>query len=582
MYLDALYGDDHTRVQVPLINNKVTNGQISMQDRASLVGQNLIYVSTHEDPGEPRASWAAVYSTKLNTGSTRRLTPYGVADFSPATSPSGMLTAVASFETKGWGGEIEGLVTDIYIFRTEDGSGRVKVAERGGWPSWADESSLYFHRKGDDGWWSIYKVSLGGDSPVTQRVTPPGVHAFTPAASAANKTFITVATRRPDTLFRHIEIYDLNSKKFFEVTRPISPNSNHYNPFVSPDSTMVGYHKCGASEKGRKNNRLLFEKMQTSTPEVSLFRVDGSFSSFSPNGDRFSFVNLAPNDGLGLYVINRDGSGLKQIMKGSVFSTAWDPKRDGVLYVSVGPTPASEVAKVDVLAIKIDSNGNEISRKKLTTGGGNNAFPFPSPDGKWVVFRSGRSGYKNLYIMSAERGEKDGLFRLTEGPWADTMCNWGPNGDWIAFSSDRENPGSGNFSIFMIHPNRTGLRKLVDSGPNGQANHPYFSPNGKYIAFTSDYAAVSAEPISNPQHFRPYGDIFTVKLDGSELRRLTHNSYEDGAPLWVPEFIEPNDVAGPSHGPPQCSFDDCLWLGVFPNTSQVSVDLRSTKVPCVH
>lgn len=37
-----------------------------------------------------------------------------------------------------------------------------------------------------------------------------------------------------------------------------------------------------------------------------------------------------------------------------------------------------------------------------------------------IVFRSARSGHKNLYLMDA-RGEEYGLRRLTEGPWTDTM-----------------------------------------------------------------------------------------------------------------------------------------------------------------
>ena len=37
-----------------------------------------------------------------------------------------------------------------------------------------------------------------------------------------------------------------------------------------------------------------------------------------------------------------------------------------------------------------------------------------------IVFRSARSGHKNLYLMDA-RGEEYGLTRLTAGPWTDTM-----------------------------------------------------------------------------------------------------------------------------------------------------------------
>lgn len=547
-----------------------------MKDRPSLVGEHLIYVSTHHDSGVPRTSWAAVYSTHIPTGSTRRLSPKGVADFSPAVSPAGVWTAVASYggERK-WGGEVEELGTDIYVFLTQDGSNRVKIVEHGGWPSWVDEFTIFFHRRDyDDGWWSVYKAVLPRvgrvttESVVVERVTPPGLHAFTPATSPGNDDFIALATRRPGSDYRHIELFDLKDRVFKEVTRPISPNAHHFNPFISPDGTRVGYHKCrGDGDRQNPIDHLFLENLKTPEPEISVFRIDGSFPSFSPTGDRIAYVNLP-----GLYVLNSDGSNRREVFKGNAFPTAWDPVRKGVVYTSVGPDFASESTKVDIVAINVDNDGP--SYIKLTHGGENNAFPSPSPDGKWVVFRSGRSGHKNLYIMDAFEGERAGLRRLTEGPWSDTMANWSPDGEWIVFASDRENPGSGSFELFMIHPNGTGLRKVIQSGWGGRANHPWFSPDGKSIVFTSDYAAVSAEPISNPHHYQPYGEIFIANIDGSGIQRMTHNSFEDGTPTWGATFLSPVDVARPPAGP-RCDFDDCHWLNINVQKPNAEVPVKA-------
>ena len=179
------------------------------------------------------------------------------------------------------------------------------------------------------------------------------------------------------------------------------------------------------------------------------------------------------------------------------------------------------------------------------------------------MFRSGRTGWKNLYIMGSEAGEEGGLERLTAGEWTDTMCNWSPDGDWIAFASDRHSPGRGSFELYLIHPNGTGLRKLVESGSAGRTNHPWFSPDSKSLVFTTDYSGISAEPISNPHHYQPYGEIFTVNLDGSGLTRLTHNSYEDGTPVWAPKFIRPVDSVWPVDRP-RCQFEDLHWLNDMP------------------
>ncbi|PIN07744.1 hypothetical protein CDL12_19687 [Handroanthus impetiginosus] len=556
-------------IRVLLVGDGQSNDRVSMKDRPSLVGENLIYVSTHEDPGKPRESWTAIYSTHLANGTTRRLTPKGVADYSPAVSPSGVWTAVASYGEKGWQGDIEELGTDIYVFSTRDGSNRVKVVEHGGWPSWADDSTLYFHRRGENRWWSVYRASfnirdgeIDINSVVTQRVTPPGLHAFTPAASVANKRFIAVATRRPGSPYRHVELYDVVSNKFTISTQSVTPNAHHYNPFVSPDSTRVGYHKCRGTTNDAKGNDLILENIRSPMPTMSLFRVDGSFPSYSPDGSRIAYVKLPTEpmayvDSPGLYVMNSDGSGVRTILSRITFGTAWDWKRKGVVYASVGPIFAGDSSHVDIISIDVD-NVNAIY-KTLTHGGGNNAFPSPSPDGKWVVFRSGRSGYKNLYIMDALYGERGGLRRLTEGPWTDTMCNWSPDGEWIAFSSDRENPGSDSYALFKIHPNGTGLQKVMESGSGGRINHPWFSPDGKYIVFVSDYAGVSAEPVSNPFHYQPYGDVFVIRAYGSGICRLTHNSYEDGTPAWSPKYARPTSAEWPNNGL-RCSFVDCRWL----------------------
>lgn len=532
-------------------------------------------MSTHENPGVPRKSWTAVYSTHLKTRKTLRLTPYGVADFSPSISPSGIWTAVASSGEKGWEGEIQELNTDIYVFRTEDGSDRVKVVEHGGWPCWMDDFTIYFHRKSDDGWWSVYRASFPQrgrfqpGSAVIERVTPAGLHAFTPATSAGNANFIVVATRRPASNFRHIELFDLTRNEFVELSRPIWPEKNHYNPFISPDGSRVGYHRCRGSGNAEKGSSTLFlENIKNPYPEASLFRIDGSFPSFSPDGNRVAYVGLP-----GLYVVNRDGSDRQKLFSGLAFSTAWDWKRKGVIYTSVGPVFASESTDVDIISVNVDTGE---PCKKLTLGGQNNAFPSPSPDGKWVVFRSGRSGHKNLYIMDAIEGEKGGLRQLTEGPWSDTMCTWSPDGEWIAFASDRHNPGGESFRIYLIHPNGTGLKQILHSGEGGRTNHPWFSPDSKSLVFTSDYAAVSAEPISNPHHYQPYGDIFIARIDGSGIQRLTHNSYEDGTPSWGPIPMKPVDVEElPSSS---CAFEDCQWLSIVPKNGAVA----SQKQQCAY
>uniref|UniRef100_A0A2C9U2I3 Dipeptidylpeptidase IV N-terminal domain-containing protein n=1 Tax=Manihot esculenta TaxID=3983 RepID=A0A2C9U2I3_MANES len=547
------------RVQLPLLKGET---EIAVKDKPTVTGDYLIYVSTHEDPGKPRASWAAVYSTELKKGLTRRLTPQGISDFSPAVSPSGVYTAVASYGESGWNGEAQELSTDIYVFLTRDGTQRVKIVEHGGWPSWVDDSTLYFHKRSDDQWISIYRAILpngtliSNDSVIVERVTPPGLHAFTPATSPYNNKFIAVATRRPGSDYRH----------FIELTRLVSPQSHHFNPFISPDSTRVGYHRCRGASNDKNSTHLLLENLNTTLPGISLFRVDGLLPSVSPSGDRIAYVDFP-----GIYVVNRDGSNLRQVYPDIAFSTIWDPVRPGIIYASAGPFLANASTEVDIISINVDGDAKKAyNLKKLTTNGKNNAFPSVSPDGKWIVFRSGQSGYKNLYIMDAVKGEKAALRRLTDGPWTDTMSNWSPDGEWIAFTSTREKPGAGIYELYMIHPNGTGLRRLVPSGLGGRSTHPYFSPDGKTIVFTSDHAGISAEPISYPDNLNAYGEIYT---------RLTHNPFDDGTPVYSPTYFKAEDLEWKVNRP-DCSFKDCDWLNGKPSSKSLVRALQTSGPQC--
>ncbi|KAG0452508.1 hypothetical protein HPP92_024887 [Vanilla planifolia] len=111
--------------------------------------------------------------------------------------------------------------------------------------------------------------------------------------------------------------------------------------------------------------------------------------------------------------------------------------------------------------------------------------------------------------MNAVEGESAGIYRLTDGQWIDTMCN----------------------CLLMengLPLRRTGMT-LKEEG--GRANHPWFSLDPRAWVFTSDYAGVSAEPISNPHHFQPAGEFFTVNI---RIWRpgVSHNAYEDGT--WAP------------------------------------------------
>ncbi len=117
--------------------------------------------------------------------------------------------------------------------------------------------------------------------------------------------------------------------------------------------------------------------------------------------------------------------------------------------------------------------------------------------------------------------------------------------------------------MYYIHPDGTGLHEVLESEGGERVNHPWFSPDSKSIVFTSDEAGVPVEPISVPNQFQPYGDLFFSKADGTEVQRLTHNAYENGTPAWGCTFIPPHDLSG--EGKKLSSqFDDSHFLKTEP------------------
>ncbi|EEF47196.1 conserved hypothetical protein [Ricinus communis] len=561
-------------------------------DRPIIKNDRLYFISAHEKPDQLFRSWSALYSTDLSHSrregdNVTRLTPFGVVDFSPAISLSGNFIAVASYGSRPWSGEFHELNTDIVVFKASDPDKRAVVSERGGWPTWSLDSAIYFHRQAEDGWWSIFQVKfpenmddVSGSVNAPLRVTPPGVHCFTPAAMHDGKR-IAVATRRPDKKYRHIEIFDLASGTFYPVTELLNPSLHHYNPFVSADSLFIGYHRFrGGSGHGERTIRNL-EPVRSPIKDLRMLRLNGSFPSFSPDGNLMAFNPDFVDSSGGLKVVKSNGSKRWTLIKDRVaFCNSWSPTEKHVIFTSLGPIFESakttvQIARVTFKPSDLKSDHNEVSCdvKILTREDtGNNAFPSCSPDGESLVFRSGRSGHKNLYIIDAVEGEFNGGIRqLTEGPWIDTMPSWSPKGDLIAFSSNRHNPNNVNaFSIYVIRPDGSGLKRIhvagsegSSEGERGRINHVCFSRDGEWLLFTGNLGSVTAEPVSWPNQFQPYGDLHVTRLDGSGLSRLTWNGFENGTPAWHPRseleldsLCLDEDVEDKLTG----QFDDPLWI----------------------
>lgn len=170
---------------------------------------------------------------------------------------------------------------------------------------------------------------------------------------------------------------------------------------------------------------------------------------------------------------------------------------------------------------------------------GSDGFADFSGDGRSIVFRSGRTGNFDVYLMNSDGTN---VRNLTNHPSYDSFPAFSPFNDQIAFSSNRdgvpeEKTGMKSFEIYLLNLNPDGspgeLRRITNSP--GQDSHPRYSPDGKWLVFASEQGGINdEEPLAQELFFMPqtYGELYATRLSDLKTFRITHNKWEDGMPSW--------------------------------------------------
>jgi Tol biopolymer transport system component len=158
-------------------------------------------------------------------------------------------------------------------------------------------------------------------------------------------------------------------------------------------------------------------------------------------------------------------------------------------------------------------------------------FPAWSPDGKEIAFVSTEFFQEDIFALNVESGE---IRRLTKNDGADFYPDWSPDGKSIAFSSER---GTHQDIYILDLATLEEKRITTHAGPD---TSPAFSPDGKKVAF------VSQRPDQNKGfeftrsfldffHGSDHLDIWTVDLDGGNLKQMTTNRGVDRNVRWSPD-----------------------------------------------
>lgn len=274
---------------------------------------------------------------------------------------------------------------------------------------------------------------------------------------------------------------------------------------------------------------------------------DGDQLVFQSDWDR---INLQGCDQI--YVMNADGSMLEEgepyrlVSTGQGRTTCSYFMPDGrIIYASTHAgnpeCPQTEAFAqgryvwpiyddYDVYIASHDGTGTEL----LIGGEGYDAEATVSPDGRYIIFTSTRSGDLELWRYEVETGN---VLQLTDELGYDGGAFFSPDSERIIWRASRpEGEAAETYKALLedgyVEPSSLNIYVADADGQNVQqvtdlpgANWaPFFHPGGQKLLFSSNHHTQN-------QGGRVF-DIFMVNLDGSNLEQITHSGTFDAFPMF--------------------------------------------------
>jgi len=488
-------------------------------------GRLLAFVSSRD------GGMANIWIKDLATGELRNLTRTRAGNFRPAWSPDGEWLAFSS-DRDAAPGDIANhwehlQSTGIYVIRP-NGRGLRRITRAGGVagsPEWSADGRRVLYYETDEA--GAYLAKFGGSRvEIVSTDVATGERVQHTASREIKLSPSWLADGRMSYVSRSSD-----ESAGLRVWHPASRTArtlvagNVRNPSWATDRNTVAFERIQAYGATQR-----MEPTFSRDPDFELFLSD-PFPSFSPDGTRLLFTEWGRGVG---------ASGVEQSMSGntsivvmdahgrhprtvfhregfSAFSGVWSPRGDEIAlsigrYFRAPGAPAGQIALV-----KPDGSDLRI----IVDDEINNGFPSWSPDGTRLVFKRG----KDLVVMTVADRK---VTPLVADAHYNNFPQWSPRGDEIMFTSDRD----GNFELYTIRPDGTGLRRLTNE-PTGDA-HSVWCRGGDWIVFTSGRHGFKDEMALFDGVPQPYGEIYAMRADGTDVRQLTDNKWEDASATCAP------------------------------------------------
>jgi len=400
---------------------------------------------------------------------------------------------------------------EIYIKQLTPGGGELQLTKDGQQnlqPSWSpDGQRIAYISKTRGGIWIV--SALGG---VPKQLTEVGARpVWSPDGSMIafqsgemSEVFVS-RTLPPSTIW----IIPSQGGAARQVTKAGNPAGGHASPSWSPDGKRIVF----------ESSDFIFSSVWSIASEggePTKIVLRGNAPIYAPDGKHVYFLNFHGNSGLSIIQVSPSGEPV-----GDAVSVLPSGSGTSVANASI----SADGQKIIYNAIRISSNlwtvpldsasGNAKPPAPFTsdTSQRNNLVRF-SPDGRKVALNRWRPGTSaDIWIADAD-GKN--LTQLTNNPATDSQASWFPEGDKLAFISDRNN---NHMMVWTISLTTRKEEPLLDLGEDVQ--YATLSPDGNEVAYNFNQNGAM--------------NLWVASVKTGQRKQLTFDNQLMGFPCWSPD-----------------------------------------------